>query len=123
MFFSSRRRHTRCGRDWSSDVCSSDLDADFVHEISIDPDTARGTITFYELPVTSLMMVPGVGVEPTQARGPRDFKSLASTVSATPARHDSTRDTAAGMISPRGPSAPLRLSAPAGRGARLSEPG
>src|SRR6202043_4185732 len=23
--FSSRRRHTRCGRDWSSDVCSSDL--------------------------------------------------------------------------------------------------
>src|SRR5690554_2942310 len=22
---SSRRRHTRCGRDWSSDVCSSDL--------------------------------------------------------------------------------------------------
>src|SRR3989442_14498758 len=24
-FFSSRRRHTRCGRDWSSDVCSSDL--------------------------------------------------------------------------------------------------
>src|SRR3989442_5769665 len=26
FFFSSRRRHTRCGRDWSSDVCSSDLD-------------------------------------------------------------------------------------------------
>src|SRR6266498_651435 len=27
FFFSSRRRHTRCGRDWSSDVCSSDLGA------------------------------------------------------------------------------------------------
>src|SRR2546429_2251252 len=25
VFFSSRRRHTRCSRDWSSDVCSSDL--------------------------------------------------------------------------------------------------
>src|SRR5215813_4756042 len=25
FFFSSRRRHTSCGRDWSSDVCSSDL--------------------------------------------------------------------------------------------------
>src|SRR5436305_10662937 len=25
IFFSSSRRHTRCGRDWSSDVCSSDL--------------------------------------------------------------------------------------------------
>src|SRR5690606_40236595 len=24
-FFSSRRRHTRFSRDWSSDVCSSDL--------------------------------------------------------------------------------------------------
>src|SRR2546429_3164401 len=24
-YFSSRRRHTRCSRDWSSDVCSSDL--------------------------------------------------------------------------------------------------
>src|SRR3989449_3994380 len=33
FFFSSRRRHTRCSRDWSSDVCSSDL-ASFVH----DPD-------------------------------------------------------------------------------------
>src|ERR1039458_10706823 len=30
VFFSSRRRHTRCLSDWSSDVCSSDLlQADF----------------------------------------------------------------------------------------------
>src|SRR5699024_11869054 len=28
FFFSSRRRHTRSKRDWSSDVCSSDLDWD-----------------------------------------------------------------------------------------------
>src|SRR5699024_11374268 len=27
LFFSSRRRHTRSKRDWSSDVCSSDLAA------------------------------------------------------------------------------------------------
>src|SRR5437868_13422433 len=27
FFFSSRRRHTRSKRDWSSDVCSSDLSA------------------------------------------------------------------------------------------------
>src|SRR5690625_7227869 len=37
FFFSSRRRHTRWPRDWSSDVCSSDLTAiavvlDRVHE-------------------------------------------------------------------------------------------
>src|SRR5207249_9170525 len=29
FFFSSRRRHTRSKRDWSSDVCSSDL----VHDV------------------------------------------------------------------------------------------
>src|SRR5699024_11316494 len=29
-FFSSRRRHTRSKRDWSSDVCSSDLAAQSV---------------------------------------------------------------------------------------------
>src|SRR3712207_8174902 len=28
FFFSSRRRHTRYWRDWSSDVCSSDLRVD-----------------------------------------------------------------------------------------------
>src|SRR5258707_2374765 len=28
FFFSSRRRHTRYWRDWSSDVCSSDLSGD-----------------------------------------------------------------------------------------------
>src|SRR5438045_7755742 len=33
FFFSSRRRHTRCLSDWSSDVCSSDL------AISWDPET------------------------------------------------------------------------------------
>src|SRR3712207_7043814 len=31
FFFSSRRRHTRYWRDWSSDVCSSDLT--FFHEL------------------------------------------------------------------------------------------
>src|SRR2546422_6550870 len=31
FFFSSRRRHTRCSRDWSSDVCSSDLPTPVQH--------------------------------------------------------------------------------------------
>jgi hypothetical protein len=29
----------------------------FVHEIAIDPDAARGTITFYELPISSLRAI------------------------------------------------------------------
>src|SRR5690606_40533443 len=37
FFFSSRRRHTRFSRDWSSDVCSSDLDgsADLVPDRAV----------------------------------------------------------------------------------------
>src|SRR2546422_7788605 len=35
FFFSSRRRHTRCSRDWSSDVCSSDLAAHRLEAIAM----------------------------------------------------------------------------------------
>src|SRR5699024_11340823 len=42
FFFSSRRRHTRSKRDWSSDVCSSDLTTNlapicFVSYLSFNP--------------------------------------------------------------------------------------
>src|ERR1022692_5194383 len=44
FFFSSRRRHTRLQGDWSSDVCSSDLDVQFgrglVHPVQL-PDDGR----------------------------------------------------------------------------------
>src|SRR6266536_6541631 len=39
FFFSSRRRHTRSTRDWSSDVCSSDLEAtmgDFTAAVRVE---------------------------------------------------------------------------------------
>src|SRR3712207_7703647 len=45
-FFSSRRRHTRYWRDWSSDVCSSDLDAEF--RLTSDPvDEVRSRMESY----------------------------------------------------------------------------
>src|SRR2546428_7684553 len=34
FFFSSRRRHTRSDRDWSSDVCSSDLESDIADQLA-----------------------------------------------------------------------------------------
>src|SRR3712207_7200848 len=37
FFFSSRRRHTRYWRDWSSDVCSSDLSRRRVRETHLAP--------------------------------------------------------------------------------------
>src|SRR2546422_5531262 len=59
FFFSSRRRHTRCSRDWSSDVCSSDLLGFFsiVFMASCNttlqlsaPDALRGRVmSFYTL--------------------------------------------------------------------------
>src|SRR5262245_23917294 len=36
FFFSSRRRHTRCLSDWSSDVCSSDLEP-IVQQVAAAP--------------------------------------------------------------------------------------
>src|SRR5262245_65245773 len=41
FFFSSRRRHTRCLSDWSSDVCSSDLDQPQVVEDDRDHGRRR----------------------------------------------------------------------------------
>src|SRR5690606_41093154 len=47
--FSSRRRHTRFSRDWSSDVCSSDL----------DPHPVRGDVLLPGQVLASVLVVPG----------------------------------------------------------------
>src|SRR5207253_8309599 len=36
-FYSSRRRHTRWPRDWSSDVCSSDLIGSVIYSLGLSP--------------------------------------------------------------------------------------
>src|SRR5262245_43213152 len=51
FFFSSRRRHTRCLSDWSSDVCSSDLGVEnTLFEIEGWKSTARYAHALRELP-------------------------------------------------------------------------
>src|SRR5690606_40026845 len=48
--FSSRRRHTRFSRDWSSDVCSSDLSKILMVESRfLDNDCTEKTIASVEL--------------------------------------------------------------------------
>src|SRR5204862_670364 len=42
FFFSSRRRHTRSLRDWSSDVCSSDLSVALVDKRGPGEETSYG---------------------------------------------------------------------------------
>src|SRR5207253_7542522 len=55
FFFSSRRRHTRWPRDWSSDVCSSDL-------LQTGPRLRRGLFSFDgQAALLQLRVVAGVG--------------------------------------------------------------
>src|SRR5207249_8297547 len=57
-FFSSRRRHTRSKRDWSSDVCSSDLIADAAMGYAYAATLAEGeTFTTIELKINFLRAV------------------------------------------------------------------
>src|ERR1039458_10693094 len=52
FFFSSRRRHTRCLSDWSSDVCSSDLN------LVAEPDGRPGCVLIRALePVSGLELM------------------------------------------------------------------
>src|SRR3989449_4564333 len=74
FFFSSRRRHTRCSRDWSSDVCSSDLNVVYgivivslVHGAAREPSLVIGmafgflVIEFGFVMVTVLLSHMGLG--------------------------------------------------------------
>src|SRR5699024_11808121 len=58
FFFSSRRRHTRSKRDWSSDVCSSDLITEsFQWLVNINDLVFSGTIA-----IVSIFFVYALGV-------------------------------------------------------------
>src|SRR5690625_3464213 len=59
FFFSSRRRHTRWPRDWSSDVCSSDLSltVDALNSIMRHPRSLNRDIANWRPPIKQL---PGV---------------------------------------------------------------
>src|SRR5699024_5931786 len=49
VFLSSRRRHTRPKRDWSSDVCSSDLVESAESSDQRGDSSAKRAISFYRL--------------------------------------------------------------------------
>src|SRR6266699_7270310 len=65
FFFSSRRRHTRCGRDWSSDVCSSDLRlalrAPLDHPLALVVVLVVLLLAVVEHRLDAVLVVPGDG--------------------------------------------------------------
>src|SRR2546429_836040 len=71
FFFSSRRRHTRCSRDWSSDVCSSDLALRLVK--GEWPSTGRRAKRSFP---SSYPRLHARLCEPTRSRLPRDTRSV-----------------------------------------------
>src|SRR5207253_6245367 len=72
-FFSSRRRHTRWPRDWSSDVCSSDLDRVFAAAVAraktkVDPSISVILANGMRLPATVAKYSPPVAGESMSGR-------------------------------------------------------
>src|SRR5690625_1129719 len=57
FFFSSRRRHTRWPRDWSSDVCSSDLRVAVPHDLVGGAGVADGVVDHRLLDLEELRLV------------------------------------------------------------------
>src|SRR5260370_40449885 len=66
FFFSSRRRHTRFKCDWSSDVCSSDLNVGSISPKPYSPETGEYGLgdmqpTFFISPKKRGKLIWGVG--------------------------------------------------------------
>src|SRR5690606_40221438 len=68
FFFSSRRRHTRFSRDWSSDVCSSDLTKPFALAIRLFANMTAGHFVILSLlglifvfEAVKLLIIPWLG--------------------------------------------------------------
>src|SRR5256884_1724118 len=53
FFFSSRRRHTRCSRDWSSDVCSSDLRRLPVHTVGFGKEQSAHDVEIEDVSIAA----------------------------------------------------------------------
>src|SRR5690606_2966840 len=69
FFFSSRRRHTRFSRDWSSDVCSSDLNPPFIteeNEIGVTPPNQITRSDLFTYVETELLAIEELLAAPRQ---------------------------------------------------------
>src|SRR5205814_7848661 len=79
--FSSRRRHTRCLSDWSSDVCSSDLPAASAGSVSVITDAIiSAALVAFGAPWMAYLLAPFVGMAINSGQlcghGPPSFPAI-----------------------------------------------
>src|SRR5690606_39867663 len=70
-FFSSRRRHTRFSRDWSSDVCSSDLVEIGERPGAITLTNVAGRVTFEDVSFSYQTAEEAAMLQPVERRWSR----------------------------------------------------
>src|SRR5690606_40604801 len=98
FFFSSRRRHTRFSRDWSSDVCSSDLEFKDVHLLAVNVH-GPGMFHTANKPIKSITDLRGM-----KLRGPtRQVTKLLASLGATPVGRSEERRVGKECRARRGP--------------------
>src|SRR5690625_6183598 len=90
FFFSSRRRHTRWPRDWSSDVCSSDLAAENAHRVHPDLPLAASLSEALDGSHVTVLLTEW---EEFQAAQPEALGALVSRRRVLDARHRSEEHT------------------------------
>src|SRR5438045_5313859 len=78
FFFSSRRRHTRCLSDWSSDVCSSDLET---RGLVVNLASIAGTMGTAFLPVYGAAKAAVIQFTDTLNRGEQEHGVRATAIS------------------------------------------
>src|SRR2546421_10566356 len=116
FFFSSRRRHTRSDRDWSSDVCSSDLVAQVYSSIGYSGPNRAANPNWANI----FNQLPGPVGEDAVFGSCGDFdQALTTVLGPDPAEHphgafQCTPQPATGPVPAGGPLPPSSPPAPSG---------
>src|SRR6478752_7922839 len=94
FFFSSRRRHTSCSRDWSSDVCSSDLWQGASGVAFLTETASRVRAAGYEIANVAVQLI---GNRPRFAQRRTEAESVLSAVVGAPVSVSATTSDGLGL--------------------------
>src|ERR1035441_10079831 len=112
MVFSSRRRHTRCLSDWSSDVCSSDLKRCLAHAQRLLPAFPRQRQTLGAVETKDLLVIDDVAVSPQEDCEPSIAETRPLLRQLAQLRPNLLVGRPPGLVSPGGSPEPDKTAAP-----------